>query len=983
MNDDRSSIPDNLRAKFPELRPIRGTPALVRINGIGLGMYGKRDFDAESGTYIKTHCICFLFVPLMALAAYRVADAERGWYFLGKERLSSFAKSCNVGVLLLSLMLAGILAESAYKSSPEFQARQTLQRAAETLQAGNPVRAAQLYREVAEGRARATEGWNGLRAALESCLTNDAPDKVEAGFRLLTALPPRLNSPEPVVPNAYQRGQAAIERFRAANPEAAVAILRQVAPLGGRTNTALRPAEIELLKSVLAANPDNTNRLVELALIYEEQKQLPESWQLLTPHRGKLGSTEGARILGQHLLEEGQYDEAYGLLYPYVQSRLEKLRAIERNYTNAFAASFHRAITHLKEGQADRSFYDAYDKASKAEKEAMVDAFTEKWMRQDAAFQRAVAELQAANRVVHVTLDLGIVQLNRARALADPAARKAELEAAEKTFLAIRGLAGDTDEYRMFLGQVYYWLGRAGEGRELFDQLLAAHKRSYPVLMALGNKLREVGDETQARGLIEEAYRTATKEADKFSAASLRAHTSKDVDDEIAWFDKSDPNEPATQIGLNSARGNRALQEGRRDEAAQFLRRAIAGYQGLPQGSANCNNCGLVYLSLYQITGDVQDYNRGLALLEQAISLEPGSSLLRLNITHLLLTRACMDVVGDAIHFGALKKSPDLALLAYLCRDEPGRVAIAQRLRQDEYLQKALTHLDKALLLAPKHASLYRIGLHLQVWFRDLPELQKLQQRLQLAAPDVAEARQDAKEAYDGAKDQQRLDRVQVEIRRYEALLQDSAVKDHPPTLACAEVELNSLRQQARACGAAVDSTKLLADAYAAHQRQPTGASRGALISACFFRAHDELKQQDAPYAQLAETTRRSLPPRELMALLLEQNAPAAALIRNNANVLKALQLVKEQARLFPSWGEVDEWALFGSIEPAEAARVLSQLKEDKVGRVADELQLQLHPLSATAVLDQYWTRKMTGDKPGATQLYQKALSEGVPLPPL
>src|SRR5215471_14235857 len=106
MDQESSGIPDNLRHKFPDLRPVKRTPPLVRINGIGFGMYGRRDFDGETRTYVKTYCFCVLFVPLFAIASYRVVDAARGWYFIGKERLSSFAKSCNFGVVCLSLLLA-------------------------------------------------------------------------------------------------------------------------------------------------------------------------------------------------------------------------------------------------------------------------------------------------------------------------------------------------------------------------------------------------------------------------------------------------------------------------------------------------------------------------------------------------------------------------------------------------------------------------------------------------------------------------------------------------------------------------------------------------------------------------------------------------------------------------------------------------------------------------------------------------------------
>src|ERR1051325_3357402 len=258
----------------------------------------------------------------------------------------------------------------------------------------------------------------------------------------------------------FVRSNFAVSFRISSDPDGALDILNETAKFD-RTNSVAKPLQISLLKESIAAHPDNTNRVVELAVIYEVDNQLGESVKLLLPYQQKLGATEGARILGQHLLAEGKYDDAYELLYPYVQTRLEKLRTIERSYTNAVSAAYKRAVDELNTGRAVGFSYQAYKQATKEAKEEMVDNFVQNWMREDAGLHRAQEEYKEANRIVPVTLDLGIVQLNRAQSLQDPSARKAELEAAEKTFLAIQGFAGETDEYRMFLGQVYYWLGKS------------------------------------------------------------------------------------------------------------------------------------------------------------------------------------------------------------------------------------------------------------------------------------------------------------------------------------------------------------------------------------------------------------------------------------------------------------------------------------------------------------------------------------------
>src|SRR5947199_280923 len=93
------------------MRPIRSAPALGSVNGIGLLAYGARDYDEETRTYVKTQCFCVLFVPVLAIGAYRVADAEGGgWYFLGKVPLSTLARLWNFlllggGVLALGAVL--------------------------------------------------------------------------------------------------------------------------------------------------------------------------------------------------------------------------------------------------------------------------------------------------------------------------------------------------------------------------------------------------------------------------------------------------------------------------------------------------------------------------------------------------------------------------------------------------------------------------------------------------------------------------------------------------------------------------------------------------------------------------------------------------------------------------------------------------------------------------------------------------------------
>jgi len=102
------------RALF--VSPIRRMPVLSTLNGVGASVYGDSD-RASDGSYIKTHFLVAVFVPIFPLAQYLVKDADRGWYFLGKVPMSTPVRIWNrLAVLgVLAAVVAG--AFQAYQAS--------------------------------------------------------------------------------------------------------------------------------------------------------------------------------------------------------------------------------------------------------------------------------------------------------------------------------------------------------------------------------------------------------------------------------------------------------------------------------------------------------------------------------------------------------------------------------------------------------------------------------------------------------------------------------------------------------------------------------------------------------------------------------------------------------------------------------------------------------------------------------------------------
>ena len=142
----RDSAPDEVlrRAASDAIdgpRPIGSVPSLERWNGIGGGIYGKRDRRPD-GSYVTTHCWTFLGIPLFPTGAYRVRYQGFDTYlFMSRDRLSSFARAARIVVpalIVLAIVAGGI---AAYLYDPHRDAKQKMDRALALEPGGDPEKA--------------------------------------------------------------------------------------------------------------------------------------------------------------------------------------------------------------------------------------------------------------------------------------------------------------------------------------------------------------------------------------------------------------------------------------------------------------------------------------------------------------------------------------------------------------------------------------------------------------------------------------------------------------------------------------------------------------------------------------------------------------------------------------------------------------------------------------------------------------------------
>ena len=107
LDAHRATLDTLLAQRALFVTPLRRSPVLTTMNGVGASVYGKAD-PAPDGSYIKTHFLVFVFLPVFPLAQYLVRDADQGWYFLGKVPLSAPMRIWNQ--LVVMGVLAGVIA---------------------------------------------------------------------------------------------------------------------------------------------------------------------------------------------------------------------------------------------------------------------------------------------------------------------------------------------------------------------------------------------------------------------------------------------------------------------------------------------------------------------------------------------------------------------------------------------------------------------------------------------------------------------------------------------------------------------------------------------------------------------------------------------------------------------------------------------------------------------------------------------------------
>jgi tetratricopeptide (TPR) repeat protein len=980
---------DDIFARFPEMKPISGPPSLQTVNGIGSMAYGARDHDAETGTYVKTLWFTFVFIPLIPLAAYRVADAPGGgWYFIGKVPLMRGLFLWPLSLVVIAAGLIGYFSWSSYTKTPAYQAGQKLAQADRLRQQGNLADAARLYREVAAGKggqsARAVQAINDM---LTSPDLRDKVKPVEAAGVLRVAW--NLRDQPNIVKDVVERGMDLANAHSDADPAGSLALLEAIEPGAGKVEDFL-PAKTRLLERLHREQPNNLDWTIRLAVVYEQTNQRPRCQKLLEPLAKSLGNSEGARILGQVYQEQGKLDEALALLQPYVDAHVQGLSQAQAQYRARALAVQERVLKSLKEGKASDFDFARFEGAGKQQKQEMVQTYMLRHIQEDSELSGLEETVRREQVVIHAVLDLGMLHMARAQRMPRPEERTQELERAEKTFLSIQGVAGESSQYRLSLGQVYYWLGKQAEGRKLFEEVLEADGRSVDTLLLAGRLLRNLGATAEARKLFEEVYNKAGAErAQQQEGALMRALSFKDLDDRITWLERANPDDSQVKADLAIARGRKALEEGKEDAAAAFFRQAVAIYAAQPETAATLNNGALASQDLYRTSGERAALERSTEMMEKALTLSPSDAILVGNVADAVLASGLAEVIGARIDLGKLRRLAGTGDLSFLYQDDAGRQVLVQQIKDNARISKARALFDRALILAPNNSHLYSDYKALLSFLDDREGLGKLVRRAAEASFDQATVLEKMKERWEGKNDEQDRRSAAVEVARAERLVEatrpsrllEAARPVDRATFALAVAELLSDRLKQESLGVAFDGDALVKLAEEAHQMAPSAGTNNLLQLALLLRASKALAAQEPEYAAMASKGRRLLDSTHQVAVALWREGKPRTAALANADVKRAQELLLESLSRLPDQVSDWSWIMLRAAHPDEAARLAEKLKTSERLRLENDLEGKLYPPYPVRALRQCWALEAAGKPAEGLAVLRASAHAGVPLP--
>ena len=933
----------DLKGRYGQMEPISKMPFLGSFLGCGFQFSATYEHDDEIASFLTNHSFCLLTVPILHLGAYRIVETQEGSVVIGRELLSTNARTWNLCSPIVIVLLALSIWYWQYRSTDSFKAQRRLAQAAQLLEEKNYSESIQAYREVANGKTKyKTDAIQAVERLIKDSL-NDAPtEKVAACLDILVEMV-QLRELEEETLTPLDHGLRLAEMRLAKEPDAALEILDAVSALGEQDERFVK-MRLPLLERLAKQKPDDVEVAVQLAMLYQMQGEWDKCETLLVPHKDKLGDGEGARILGQVYARSGKFDEGYPLLNGYVESRLKQMHRAQKSYESLRKKLIDTALHKLRNDQGPAQLQRKIRAASEKLRTELVNDFIQETLRDNRELGTAQLEVMKYARVVSVATQLGMVVLRRGTRLRDPQARTKEMKKAEKIFLSVRGLASQSSQYQLSLGEVLYWLERPKEAQVLFDTFLSRQKRSHPALMAVAGLLRNLGSSSEAGKLAEEAYSKGSSDAEKHSSATLRALTTNDLDDTIKWLQRCNQANLDTKALLAKNRAQRSMISGDLKSAETDFRLAISIYEKQVDSTASFNNAALAYSQLFTVTGDVTMLDKRLTLLERAVTLAPSDGIVLSNVATATTSAAYRNVIGKSLDLGAIKSSGSNDLLQFLFDDNAGRERIIAKVKKNRLMQKAVDFLEQSRLIAPKRIDSYEHLATLAFFVGDLEGLKSLILRAQKSQPGQDRA-VIWKNYLSGKNDQEITKGLQSSLKEQAQVVKSLRGKSSSKrSFAAAACQLVSTMIRARQYGQSPTTDEIVTLAKEAYQTAPSVATRNHLVWSLLIRGSATEAKRSAALRKILSANDKRLSRTQFIVFLMSRDAKLRAKLIKNADIRRSQELTLVVAKKDPQSFSYWDWALLRLAFPEDAKRMRGAIEKNDLNALNDQLNELLAP---------------------------------------
>lgn len=958
--------------------PVSKAPSQFSFNGIGTKLYGNSKVENSDDLYTRVMYFTILFVPILALGKYLVQQHDGNEYILGKGKLSGISKGWNYALVVCLTVFASYAFYQKHINSPEYIAANLYQEAIELIKDKNYTAATKNLILVYNGRTSVVNQAKTqlLQLADPQSLKNNSPNEV---LNIIKGIEP-LKSLFPTDIESYKSYHSKFETgFPGIASEFAELVIKyskdeSVIQLYNNKN-------YQLLKQIYQKEKDNFAIATKYALLEERLNKCLECINILEPHKTKLGRTEAARILGQAYAQTHQIELAYELLFPYVQTRINTYHRAEEKYNQVVNKVWDDAVNYLNSGKASSTFYSRYDESTEEQQRQMVDEFYIE--RRDASVAVANAKENYINStsIVPVALDLGVVFLNRALTLSDPEEREKSLKQAEETFLSVQNYAGDSDDYQLYLGQVYYWLGKEEKGDGLFTALLDKYERDHQVLSSLSRTLRELGAFSKAKEYALEAYEKAPAGEYKFAYSQSLALLSDELAEKIEWLEKADQSNPYVKGDLLTAKGRKAASENNKAQALKLFQQSIQIYQKIPEDATQLNNIALIYISKYRIGFEQDDYVKGLEYLDRAVALVPEDSIVLSNAAYQHLEKAYFDVLSPYINFKALEMSPTLDFFSYLYKSQVEKNQFISKLAKHSSFNKALSYMQKAVLLAPKNVSTLSELYSLYIFMDKKEELSQLATRFKTIEPDLQGQRKRISDYRSGKNKEKNLKDISDYLVIIEETIKNNENKNHPLNQTILASKLLEMQLNSIAYGKRYKSVQLLNQARLNYKLNKASSLRGdlelALIHHLLIKASTKLSNFDEFYQQYKVV----LDDRSILGIALSDDNKFYELVMGSTEKKELESLIVEGFNSFPEFPRITNWKILKLLGNSEANKIKNALVNNSTQDDKDSLSYKITANQEYIALNKIFKLELEGNVSEANKLNDDVISNGLLLP--